>query len=105
MTQTDYQKLSSLIDFADPVTAELLQEELDRAAVVLTDQLPQDVVTMNSKVEFKDLDSGEDFVMTLVFPENANIKENKVSILAPVGAALIGLRVGQTMSWPTPRGG
>lgn len=105
MTENDFQKLSALVDFADPVTSELLQEELDRASVVSTDQLPADVVTMNSRVEFRDLDSRKSFVMTLVFPEQANIEENKISILAPVGAALIGLKVGQVMSWPVPRGG
>lgn len=105
MTEVDYQKLSFVANRANSETAELLQGELDRAAIVHRDQLPLDVVSMNSTVHFKDLNSGESFIMTLVYPDQANISENKISILAPVGAALIGLRAGQTISWPIPKGG
>lgn len=104
LTQADFQKLSSLIAVADHETAELLEEELSRASVVEDDQLPKDVVSMNSTVRFQDVESGKETIITLVYPNEANIEQNKVSILAPVGAALIGLRVGQVIQWPVPHG-
>lgn len=104
VTKTDFQKLTSLIQDADSAAADLLDEELGRASVVSDDEIPGDVVSMNSKVRFQDLDTGTESVVTLVYPNEANIEENKVSVLAPVGSALIGLRVGQTIQWPVPNG-
>lgn len=104
MTESDFQKISALVMSTQTEISEMLEEELGRAAVVPSDQLPKDVVTMNSTVSFTDLDSGKKSVVTLVYPHEANIEENKVSILAPVGAALIGLRVGQIINWPLPQG-
>lgn len=104
MTESDFQKISALVMSTQTEISEMLEEELGRAAVVPSDQLPKDVVTMNSTVSFSDLDSGKKSVVTLVYPHEANIEENKVSILAPVGAALIGLRVGQIINWPLPQG-
>lgn len=72
--------------------------------VVANDELPADVVSMNSKVSFKDLDTEKESVVTLVYPQDANIDEGKISIFAPVGSALIGLRVGQVINWPLPHG-
>ena len=104
LTQADFQKLSSLIRSENSVTAELLEEELGRAAVVADEELPKDVVSMNSKVCFQDLETGKETIVILVYPHEANIEENKISILAPVGSALIGLRVGQIIQWPVPNG-
>jgi regulator of nucleoside diphosphate kinase len=104
ISQNDYQKISSLIRNAETQTAVLLEEEIGRAMVVSRDQLPSDVVSMNSTVKFVCMDSSKESVVKLVFPQDANIEENKVSILAPVGAALIGLRVGQVIKWPLPHG-
>jgi regulator of nucleoside diphosphate kinase len=104
LNQGDFHKLSSLIHSAPAEVAELLEEELSRATVVSDDQLPGDVVTMNSTVNFQDLDSGKELVVTLVYPHDANIADNKISILAPIGSALIGLRVGQVIHWPLPNG-
>ena len=104
LTQADFLKLSSLVSSAQNEIAELLEEELGRASIVSNDQLPQDVVSMNSKIRFQDLDTEKESVVTLVYPHDANIDENKISILAPVGSALIGLRVGQIINWPVPNG-
>lgn len=104
LTKADYEKLSSLLVNAKPEIAELLEEELGRASIVSDGELPRDVVSMNSKVSFKDLDTGKELVVTLVYPHDADIDENKISILAPIGAALIGLRVGQVIRWPVPSG-
>jgi len=104
LTQSDFEKLNSLLEAAQPDIAELLKEELSRAEIVANDELPVDVVSMNSKVIFKDLVTDKESVVTLVYPQDANIDEGKISIFAPVGSALIGLRVGQVINWPLPNG-
>lgn len=104
LSNGDFQKLSSLLNVTKPEIAELLEEELSRASVVPDNELPNDVVSMNSHVSFRDLDKGKESAITLVYPHEASIDENKVSILAPVGSALIGLKVGQVIEWPVPNG-
>lgn len=104
LTQADFQKLSFLVNASTSESAELLQEELGRASIVADEELPKDVVSMNSKVRFQDLETGQETIVTLVYPNDANIEENKISILAPVGSALIGLQVGQVIQWPVPSG-
>ncbi len=104
ITQDDFQKISSLVKTARPEIAEPLEEELSRAQVVPNDELPKDVVSMNSQVVFQDLDTKKESVVTLVFPQDAKVEENKISVLAPIGSALIGLKVGQTIQWPLPNG-
>ncbi len=84
---------------------ESLQDELDRANVVEPQQIPPDVVTMNSTVTFKVESSDREFSLTLVYPNDAGDNTSKISILAPVGSALLGLREGDEMSWPKPGGG
>lgn len=104
LTSGDFQKLSSLVSSTQTEIAELLEEELSKASIVPDDELPQDVVSMNATVRFQDLDTEKESTVTLVYPHEANIDENKISILAPVGSALIGLRVGQMIIWPVPNG-
>lgn len=67
-------------------------------------QIPADVVTMNSRVALKDLATGEEMVYELVFPSDARLEENRISILAPVGTALLGYRAGDTITWKVPGG-
>ena len=81
-----------------------LEAELDNAEVVPSGRVPPDVVTMNSRVRFEDVASGESREITIVFPEDADASLGKVSVLAPVGTALLGLAEGQTISWPFPDG-
>ena len=81
-----------------------LENELERAEVVPPEQIPPDVITMNSKVRLIDTDTGEETVYTLVFPENADLSQNKISVLAPVGTAMLGYRVGDTFEWDVPAG-
>lgn len=82
-----------------------LRAELDRAEVVEPGDVPPTVVTMNSTVRFRMADSDEDFRLTLVYPRDADGSGGKVSILAPVGSALLGLAVGDEIEWPRPGGG
>lgn len=104
MTLNDFRKLSSLVKYTDSDAMELLDAELNRASVVIDEELPKDVVSMNSKVSYIDLETRQESIVTLVFPHDAKIEENRISVLAPIGAALIGLRVGQTIEWPLPNG-
>lgn len=71
--------------------------------MVEPDAIPRDVVTMNSEVRVKDLDSGDIKVYTLVFPSQARTK-NSISILAPIGTAMLGYRVGDVIEWHVPKG-
>ena len=86
------------------MSAALLLEELSRAEVCGRDSLPADVVTMQSKVVFLDEDSGEEHSVRLVYPGDADIRQGRVSVLTPVGAALIGLRRGTFIDWPNRLG-
>lgn len=82
-----------------------LEEELLRARVVEPSQVPGDVVTMNSTVRFRVLNTGEVFTLTLVYPKDMDDTGAKISILAPVGTALLGLSQGDEIDWPRPAGG
>ncbi len=81
-----------------------LNAELERAAIIDTDAAPPDFVTMDSSVEFEDLDTGAVEEITLVFPEHSDAAIKRVSVLAPLGTALIGRRVGDIVRHTTPGG-
>jgi regulator of nucleoside diphosphate kinase len=81
-----------------------LETELARACVVAPTEVPPDVVTMNSRLTVVDLDTGEEMEFTLVFHKDADIAQSKISVLAPVGTAVLGYRVGDTFSWVVPDG-
>jgi regulator of nucleoside diphosphate kinase len=81
-----------------------LAGELRRARVVPRSQLPPDVVTMNSTVRLRDLETDEEETYTLVYPEEADIDADRLSVLAPVGTALLGYRAGDVVEWPVPAG-
>lgn len=105
ITRLDLQRLEHLLDSLDDFGpgAVALQAELDRADVVGHDEVPAGVVTMNSRVHCREESSGKDYHLTLVYPQDAG-GEGKVSILAPVGSALLGLSVGQHIDWTGPSG-
>jgi regulator of nucleoside diphosphate kinase len=88
----------------DPETAEMLAEELERARVIDHGQVPRNIVRMGSDVLFRDDTTREIRSITLVFPGEADIAQNRVSVLTPIGAALIGLRAGQSITWRTRNG-
>lgn len=83
---------------------ESLIEELDRAHIVPPKGIPADVVTMNSRVRLLDMSKGDELVYTLVFPRDADAATGKISILAPIGTAILGFRVGEVIEWPVPLG-
>lgn len=110
LTHADREELQWLIDSSrerrhvDVDRLDELENELRRAKVVQPGEIPPDLVTMNSRVRIKDLDSGRNFTYQVVFPENASLARNRISILAPIGTALIGYRVGSTINWRVPSG-
>ena len=81
-----------------------LQAELDRADVVDPQDIPPQVVTMNSTVRFSMVETGKEFCLTLVYPRDMDGSADKLSIFAPVGSALLGLSVGDELAWPGPGG-
>jgi len=109
VTRLDVQRLERLIDSLDEKMQEspgvlALQDELDRADQVGHEEIPAGVVTMNSRVHCREEASGKDYHLTLVYPKDANADEGKISILAPIGSALLGLSVGEQIDWPAPGG-
>jgi regulator of nucleoside diphosphate kinase len=109
ITETDYEKLKRLIagrrsSRADAQHLNELDQELERADVLNdSEAVPPDVITMNSEVRLIDLDSGETKVYRLVFPSQART-ENSLSVLAPIGTAILGYRVGSVIEWKVPKG-
>ena len=87
-----------------PELAEGLSEELERADIVDNGQQPQQVVCMGCEVEFRDDTTGKIHNVTLVYPAQADISQGKISVLTPVGTALIGLRAGHSITWDTRTG-
>jgi regulator of nucleoside diphosphate kinase len=105
VTDDDLQRLERLLA-ASKRTANLdaLADELGRAITVASDAVRPDIVTMNSKVRFRDLATFEESEIALVYPQDADVESGKVSVLAPVGSALLGLSAGQIIEWPMPAG-
>jgi regulator of nucleoside diphosphate kinase len=108
LTSQDLERLEDLLESlpenAIPGKA-ALRAELDRAEIVEPEQIPPSVVTMNSTVRFSIDSSGEDFCLSLVYPRDVDGSGEKISILAPVGSALLGLSTGDEIEWPKPGGG
>ena len=110
MTSFDMERLESLIQThrsSSPkrkAQIDRLEKELDRAVIVDPKDIPADVVTMNTKLRLRDETSGEEMVLSLVFPADADLEKNRVSVLAPIGTALLGYRVGDVIEWEVPSG-
>jgi regulator of nucleoside diphosphate kinase len=81
-----------------------LEAELNRSKRVTAHKVPPDIITMHTKAQLIDLESGEELVYTLVFPHEADIRQDKISVLAPIGTAMLGYRVGDVFEWPVPDG-
>lgn len=94
----DYVRLREIVGDHD------LANELERAIVVPAERIPRDVVTMNSRLIYADESAGTAREVVLVFPGEADPWSGRVSVLAPVGCALLGLRVGQSIDWNLPNG-
>lgn len=110
ITEEDYRRLEWLIDTSrriyrrDADRLEGLERELERAVLVKSDEVSPDVITMNSRVRVKDLENGRELAYRIVFPSEANMADNRISVLAPMGTALLGLKAGATVEWMAPSG-
>jgi regulator of nucleoside diphosphate kinase len=87
-----------------PLSARLLLDELQRAVTLPSHELPEDIVTMGSHVDFLDREGGQQHTVQLVYPAMADIREGRLSVLTPIGAGLIGMRRGHSIDWPNRRG-
>jgi regulator of nucleoside diphosphate kinase len=110
ITSQDKQRLEELlaeVSVSDPRQRgdlKLLEEELRRAVIVEPKEIPGDVITMNSRSDLIDLDTRETVTFTLVFPRDSNVEEEKISVLAPIGAGMLGYRIGDEFEWKVPDG-
>ena len=109
ITEVDLDRLRKLIELSrnSPMSwnkpyLQELADELERAEVVDPRDIPKDTITMMSTARLKDLDSGKEMIYSLVFPHEADVSEGRISILAPVGTAMIGYRVGDVIEWEVP---
>jgi regulator of nucleoside diphosphate kinase len=110
ITARDAEKLHDLIwkaqrtEYRHSTYLQMLSGELARAVIVEENAVPPDVITMNTEVSLVDIDTGEEMLFTLVFPEEADPIQGKISVLAPIGTAMLGYRVGDDFEWETPDG-
>lgn len=110
ISSSDYGRLLTLVNSARldrriPVDSLLaLERELARAIIVEPEEMPGDIVTMNSTVWFRDVDSEEIENYTLVYPPKADVMHDRISVLAPLGTTLLGYRLGDVVQWPVPSG-
>ena len=110
ITEADYVRLQRLVESSrvfrqrDAKHLDDLEQELERAAIMKAGEVPSDVVTMNSRVKVKDLNSGRITTYQIVFPREADIARNRISVLAPIGTGLLGYSAGTTIEWQVPSG-
>jgi regulator of nucleoside diphosphate kinase len=106
ITQSDMNRLRALIESMKSSREDLktLGAELDQAKIVPQTEIPPNVITMNSKAQVRDIDAGELMTYTLVFPDKANADEGLISVIAPIGTAMLGQRVDDEFEWRVPAG-
>ncbi|MFH0475581.1 nucleoside diphosphate kinase regulator [Kluyvera ascorbata] len=107
INEFDAERIDRLLEqpaYTNSPVANALNDELDRAQMCAPEDMPHDVVSMNSQVRFRDLTTGEERVRTLVFPAQMTDSSTQLSVMAPVGAALLGLRTGSAIHWELPGG-
>lgn len=110
ITRTDAARLGEMLEVAgvfnyrDRADLASLSGELRRAKIVDSKEVPADVVTMNTRLVLEDLDGRQEMEFTLVFPADANADAGRVSVLSPVGTAVLGYAEGDTVEWTVPAG-
>jgi len=103
LSRLDIERIEKLLEapaLRDSPVAARLHAEFDRADIVEPKDMPADVVSMNSSADCVDESSDKHYTLTLVYPKDADADAGRISVLAPVGSALLGLRIGQTIDWP-----
>ncbi len=110
VTANDLRRLQELLEVAgsfnyrDRNDLKSLQAELRKAKIVESQDVPPTVVTMNTRLRFVDLDNKSAMEVTLVFPSDANINDGRISVLSPIGTALLGYAQGDSIEWAVPAG-
>lgn len=110
ITEFDLKRLRDLIsdagstEYRNSLYVKQLNEELHRAQVVKPQDIPADAITMNTRAVLLDMETNEELEITLVFPQDTNPSQGKVSVFAPIGTAMLGYRVNDVFSWQVPDG-
>jgi regulator of nucleoside diphosphate kinase len=110
ISDVDYQRLEALVESARYDASlhqdylDALEGELKRAQIVPQSEVPDEVITMNSVVRLRDLDTDEVDQFQLVYPTDADMTQHRISVLAPVGTAILGYNLGDVIEWPVPAG-
>jgi regulator of nucleoside diphosphate kinase len=110
ITESDYEKLETLLENTKKTGSRnqdnlsKLEEELERCEVVESQEIPSGVVTLNSKVRFRDLDTDKEMIITLVFPSRANLSEGRISVTSPIGTAILGYAENDVIEWKVQAG-
>jgi regulator of nucleoside diphosphate kinase len=110
ITENDLERLRELVGVArscaelDQKGLKKLETELQTARIVPAQSAPADVITMHSQFRIRDLGTNKEMVFTLVYPRGANLQQGRISVMAPLGAALLGLQVGDLLDWQMPDG-
>jgi len=110
ITNNDMKRLRELIMVAkefgnkDKKYLRDLEDELDKGEVVNSRDIPNNIITMNSKVRLRDINTQKEMICWLVFPDDSNADQGKISILAPIGTALLGYKIGDIIEWKVPAG-
>jgi len=110
ITQSDYNKLQDLLKTMptvrpeDKACREALSREIMRAKIKPSEEIPDDVITLNSRARLIDLKTKEVLDLTIVLPEDVDVQEGRISILAPLGTAMLGFRQGDIFEWNVPGG-
>ncbi len=104
ITEKDLLRIKHILSFQTSMEFENLELELERAKIINDNEVPPDLVTMNSKVRFLNVQDNKEMVATIVYPSEANFTDGRISVLASLGSAIIGLRCGQEINWMFPDG-
>ena len=110
ITELDKNRLVEMIrtfnstDTKDKSGITILQQELDRAGVVKSQKVPKNVVTMNSRIRLLNVDTQKEMTFQIVYPWQSNIDDEKISVLSPIGTAVLGYKLGDTIRWKVPAG-
>jgi regulator of nucleoside diphosphate kinase len=110
ITEVDLERLRELVGVArscaglDQESLKGLETELEHASIVPAESAAPDVITMHSQFRVRDLGTGEEMVFTLVYPRGANLEQGKISVMSPLGTALLGCRAGDVLDWRLPDG-
>lgn len=110
LSEYDADQLRTLIstldkrNLADRTYAMSLENEVNRAEILPASDIPDEIVRMNSRIQLTDMETGDVLVFQIVYPLDADFDDGKISVLSPIGTALLGCRVKDVILWDVPKG-